>query len=143
MQCLAELRPRWSSEPADALPVQARLLGVSGLLPLELTRSQASSDGYLRRVWDSWWRERDGFSDCLLPRALWRFHGLRPANHPQRRLALPSRWSVESDLAAKLAQWCARAVPDKALARSLLETLQVRAAAFGSWHCTFREARVK
>ena len=57
MQCLAELRPRWSGEPADALPVQARLLGISGLLPLELTRSQAGADGYLRRVWDSWWRE--------------------------------------------------------------------------------------
>ena len=143
MQCLAELRPRWTGEPVDALPVQARLLGISGLLPLELTSSQTSLDGYLRRVWDSWWRERDGFSDCLLPKALWRFHGLRPANHPQRRLALASRWSVEGDLAVKLARWCARPVPDRELASSLLETLQVDVDDFWSWHWTFSSARFK
>ncbi len=143
MQCLAELRPRWSNESADALPLQARLLGISGLLPLELSHSQISSDGYLRRVWDAWWRERDGFSDCLLPKALWRFHGLRPANHPQRRLALASRWSVEGDLAAKLAKWCARAVPDKEVASSLLDVLQVGLDDFWSWHWTFRSARFK
>jgi hypothetical protein len=143
MQCLAELRPRWAGEPVEALPVQARLLGISGLLPLELTRSQTSLDGYLRRVWDSWWRERDGFSDCLLPKALWRFHGLRPANHPQRRLALASRWSVEGELAAKLTKWCARAMPDRELGGSLLETLQVGVDDFWSWHWTFRSARFK
>ena len=143
MQCLAELRPRWSSEPAEALPLQARLLGISGLLPLELTRSQSVSDGYLRRVWDAWWRERDEFSDCILPRELWRFHGLRPANHPQRRLALASRWSMEGELAGKLEKWCARDVPEKALASSLLQTLQVGADDFWSWHCTFRSARFK
>ena len=82
----------------------------------ELTRSQAGDDHYIRRVWDQWWRERDEFSDCILPRALWRLHGSRPANHPQRRLALASRWSVAGDLAAKLEQWCAREVPDSALA---------------------------
>jgi len=33
-------------------------------------------------------RERESFSDVVLPRNLWRFSGLRPANQPQRRLAL-------------------------------------------------------
>jgi hypothetical protein len=143
MQCLAELRPRWSDHQREALALQARLLGISGLLPVELTRSQAGADGYLRQVWDLWWRERDSFSDCMLPRDLWRFHGLRPANHPQRRLALASRWSVEGDLAAKLESWCARDVPDKALAKSLLQTLQAGPDDFWSWHCTFRSARFK
>ena len=143
MQCLAELRPRWSDHQREALALQARLLGISGLMPVELTRSQAGADGYLRQVWDLWWRERDSFSDCILPREVWRFHGLRPANHPQRRLALASRWSVEGDLSAKLESWCARDVPDKALAKSLLQTLQAGPDEFWSWHCTFRSARFK
>ena len=143
MQCLAELRPRWADHQREALDLQARLLGISGLLPAELTRSQAGTDGYLRQVWDRWWRERDSFSDCALPNQLWRFHGLRPANHPQRRLALASRWSVEGDLAAKLEAWCARDLPDKSLAKSLLQTLQPGPDDFWSWHCTFRSARFK
>jgi len=141
MQCLAELRPRWLNHETDPVGLQARLLGISGLLPLELTRSKAGGDDYLRRVWDIWWRERDIFSDCMLPRDLWRLHGLRPANHPQRRLALVSRWSAEGNLGLKLEKWCASPVAAKKLASSLLQTLQVQPDEFWSWHCTFRSAR--
>ena len=143
MQRLAELRPRWQRPQTQPLALQARLFGISGLLPVELTRAQTGSDHYVRRVWDQWWRERDEFSDCILPRALWRLHGSRPANHPQRRLALASRWSVANDLPLRLERWCARDVPDSALARSLLETLQVEPDDYWSWHCTFRSPRLK
>src|ERR1043166_2498209 len=143
MQRLAELRPRWADRPAGTVEVQARLLGLSGLLPGDLSRSQSRPDQYLRRVWDQWWRERDEFSDCILPRGLWRLHGLRPANHPQRRLALASAWSVDGELGSKLERWCARETPDKDLASSLLEALQVEPDDFWSWHCTFSSARLK
>jgi hypothetical protein len=143
MQRLAELRDRWTVAGADPVAVQARLLGISGLLPVELSRSQSGTDHYVRRVWDQWWRERDEFADCILPRSIWRLHGLRPANHPQRRLALASRWSSETRLARKLERWCARELADSALAGSLLEALQVEPDEFWSWHCTFRSARLK
>ena len=143
MQRLAELRPRWAAPPADPLALQARLFGLSGLLPVELTRSESAADHYLRRVWDQWWRERDEFGDCLLPRSLWRLHGQRPANHPQRRLALAARWSASGDLTARLERWCAADWPDNALADSLLETLQAEPDEFWSCHCTFRSARLK
>jgi hypothetical protein len=143
MQRLAELRPRWSVQAAGAPALQARLLGISSLLPDELPRSPSGADQYVRQVWDQWWRERDEFSDCLLPRSLWRLHGLRPANHPQRRLALASRWLAAGDLSAKLERWCAATWPDKALVASLLEALQVELDDFWSWHCTFRSARLK
>ena len=143
MQRLAELRPRWQTPRTQPLAVQARLFGISGLLPLELTRSETGADNYVRRVWDQWWRERDEFSDCLLPRALWRLHGSRPANHPQRRIALASHWSMDGDLAQKLERWGARDVPGSALADSLLEALQVAPDDFWSWHCTFRSPRLK
>ena len=143
MQRLAELRPRWIRRRADPLSLQARLLGISGLLPADLTRSQSRSDHYVRRVWDQWWRERDEFADCILPRSLWRFHGLRPANHPQRRLALASGWCADGDLPTKLERWCGQKVQDNALTHSLLETLEVAPDDFWSWHCTFRSARFK
>jgi hypothetical protein len=142
MQRLAELRPRWQTPRIPPLALQARLFGISGLLPLELTRSETGADNYVRRIWDQWWRERDEFSDCLLPRALWRLHGSRPANHPQRRIALASHWSMEDNLVQKLERWCAREVSDSALADSLLEALQVAPDDFWSWHCTFRSPRL-
>ena len=61
MHRIAELRSRWCIPGAEPLAVQARLLGISGLLPTELTRSELGSDHYVRRVWDQWWRERGAF----------------------------------------------------------------------------------
>src|ERR1019366_3564568 len=81
LQNLAETKPRWGRGTHSAFALQARLLGVKGLLPDELTRAQESSDTFLRRAWDAWWRDRDGFADCLLPRSAWKFYGLRPAHH--------------------------------------------------------------
>ena len=159
MQNLAELRPRWLRGADPAFALQARLLGLSGLLPVELTRAQKSTDGYLRQVWDCWWRERDEFSDCILPRSVWKFHGLRPANHPQRRLALAAHWLADKNLISKLERWCAsdisngRAALPRGLADqqvsptqlldSLRKILEVERDEFWSWHWTFRSARLK
>ncbi len=143
MQRLAELRPRWAARSSGPRALQARLFGISGLLPVELTRAESGADSYLRRIWDQWWRERDEFSDCILPRTLWRLHGQRPANHPQRRLALASQWAAAGDLPGRLERWCAAEWLDRALADSLLETLQTGPDEFWSWHCTFRSLRLK
>lgn len=143
MQWLAELRPRWAPIQLDAAKTQCRLLGLSGLLPADLTRAQPGTDHYLRQVWDQWWRERDEFSDCVVPRAAWRLNGLRPANHPQRRLALAAGWSAEGELPARLTQWCARSSASPTRERTLLETLQVAPDDFWSWHWTLRSTRLK
>jgi hypothetical protein len=142
MHCLAETRERWAGRAATPLALQARLLGLSGLLPTELVRAPAGADGYVRRVWDCWWRERDEFEACVLPRTIWRFHGLRPANHPARRLALAARWLAAGDLPAKLERWCAATVADAALLDSLVQILQPERDEFWSWHWTFRSARL-
>ena len=172
MQNLAESRLRWTPGADPAFALQARLLGISGLLPAELTRAQAASDGYLRRVWDCWWRERDAFSDCILPRAVWKFHGLRPANHPQRRLALAAHWLADKNLISKIENWSVAKMSDGRAALSTLrsgsatedgprglvpqcgispaksvdslrEILEVERDEFWSWHWTFRSARLK
>jgi len=143
MQCLAESRARWFASRSSPLALQARLLGLAGLLPPELTRAQASADGYLRSVWDHWWREREEFSDCALPRALWRFHGQRPANHPQRRIALAAHWLADNTLPAKLERWCAKKFSDGEAAAALLDTLQIAPDEFWSWHWTIHSPRLK
>ena len=159
MQHLAELRPRWRRGAEPAFALQARLLGLSGLLPEELPRAQKSADSYLRRVWDCWWRERDEFGDCILPRAVWKFHGLRPANHPQRRLALAAHWLADKNLISKIENWGVAEISDGRAARprgqadrpvsptrwvdSLREILEVERDEFWSWHWTFRSARLK
>jgi Protein of unknown function (DUF2851) len=175
MQNLAESRLNWSRDAGSALVLQARLLGISGLLPAELTRlrpvcrgsgaagarAQTGGDDYVRKLWDCWWRERDEFSDCIVPHAAWKFHALRPANHPQRRLALAAHWLASGNLVSKLERWCASSIgegrragdpeisgtaarrPSRALVDSLREILEVERDEFWSWHWTFRSARLK
>ncbi len=146
MRRLSELVPRLltheSKKPRSAFALQARLLGISGLLPVDLTRARASADTFLRRVWDQWWREREAFAEFILPRGLWRLHGLRPANHPQRRLALAARWLSAGDLPDQLEGWFSATIPDNKLAGSLLKILRVEHDPFWSWHWTFRSARL-
>jgi hypothetical protein len=145
----------------NLLALQARLLGVSGLLPDDLTRAQKSSDTYLRRAWDFWWRDRDAFADCTLPRAVWKFHGLRPANHPQRRLALAAHWLADESFVSKIEAWAvgvgqasrlspiskknetgATPVLPRKITAALLEIFQVERDEFWSWHWTFNSARM-
>ena len=139
---LAESRSRWMRGVDSVFEIQARLPGVGRLPPEDLTRAQKSSDTYLRRAWDGWWRDRDEFSDCALPRAAWTFHGLRPANHPQRRLALAAHWLASGNLVAGIEAWCAAELPDLKLLPSLREILQVERDDFWSWHWTFKSPRL-
>jgi hypothetical protein len=143
MHCLAEQRGRWLSEAISPLELQARLLGIGSLLPSDLTRSRASADGYLRLIWDRWWREREEFRDCILPPSLWRFHGQRPANHPHRRVALVAHWLASAGLIGNIERWCAADVPEGKLPDSLMKILQVARDDFWSWHWTLRSARMK
>lgn len=143
MQHLAETRPLWLAGANSPLKFQSRLLGLSGLLPAELSRNQSDVDGYLRRVWDGWWRERDAFAANVLPRNLWRFHGLRPANHPHRRLALAAHWAHNETLVAQIETWCQTPLADKTLVGSLTKILSIEHDEFWSWHWTFRSARLK
>jgi hypothetical protein len=147
MQNLAEQKNRLLSASRrlggeNIIQLQARLLGVSGLLPDELTRAQKSSDTFLRRAWDFWWRDRDEFETCILPREVWKFHGLRPANHPQRRLALAAHWLAAENLISKIENWCAVEIPDQKLLASLHEIFQIERDEFWSWHWTFKSARM-
>jgi hypothetical protein len=142
MHSLAERRLRYGQGCRAPLHWQARLMGAAGLLPLDLSRQRPDADVYVRKIWDIWWRERDGFADEIMPSGIWRLAGLRPANHPQRRLALAAHWLAGNSLADRLQRWMSEDLPAAKAAASLLKTLQGQPDEFWTWHWTLRSARL-
>ena len=142
MQRVAELLPSLREGAGSLLEMQARLFGVSGFLPADLPAGSQPAE-HLRVLWDHWWRERDRFRAVLLPKNLWRMYGLRPANQPQRRLALASHWLAAGDYPARLEQWFTTAPPDALLPSSLLACLQPEPDDYWSWHWGFASSRLR
>ena len=145
MQRLGELLPllrggRDGQEPERA--GEARLLGVAGLLPEELTRRRRGADQFLRELWDSWWREREVWQEIILPRAAWKLSGQRPANLPHRRLALAARWIADSSFLPRIEAWCLAALEPREAPAALLEILQVPREGFWAWHWTVTSPRL-
>ncbi len=144
MRRLAELWPRLADRglPAEPLLLQARLLGLGGLLPHDPPPKNRPGWIQLRLLWDSWWRERDALTEFALPRSLWRLGGVRPANHPQRRLALAAHWAARGDLPHRLEDWF-HGRPSPAEAEDTLRrALGVETDSFWSWHWTLGSPRL-
>ena len=144
MRRLAELLPYLLAPPSapDHFQLHTRLLGVGGLLPAELTRARPTIDAYLRSAWDLWWREKESFAAISLPPGIWRFHGFRPSNHPQRRLALATQWLTAGDLPQRLERWLASDLPLPRQRSNLLALLQGEPDNFWSWHWNLHAARL-
>ncbi len=81
---------------ADWETIYAVLLGLSGLFPKQPgPKWSAESKNYFRRLWDCWWREEHKWEEVpRLERSDWNFAGLRPLNHPVRRLAALAQWAA-------------------------------------------------
>ena len=142
MQNLAEQLPVLQSiGPADAMGWQARLLGTAGLLTDNLSGQTPAARQHLRELWDHWWRERDALEEFILPPTLWRFGGLRPANHPIRRLALLAHWLAAERMLERLENWLQLDYPKTQFAEGFHETLKVVPEDFWQWHWTFRSGR--
>ena len=65
----------------------AILFGLSGFLDAGLEKFAGDARGWLRELWDRWWRRRAEFERLAVARSEWRLGGQRPMNHPQRRVA--------------------------------------------------------
>lgn len=84
------------AEPAAAT---ALLLGLSGFLHnpnLDKGPVAPATLAYVRACWEHWWPQRSALERLALADDAWKLGGIRPANHPQRRLAamagLARRW---------------------------------------------------
>ncbi len=74
---------------------EALLFGLAGFLerpepPPGPARTKAAA------LWASWWKQRGMCTTTILPRTAWKLSGVRPANHPLRRLGalavIARRW---------------------------------------------------
>jgi len=71
---------------------EAILFGIAGFLSEpDLKRFEADTRQYVRQLWERWWACRGEMNRLVLPQSAWRLSGIRPANHPQRRLAALAR----------------------------------------------------
>lgn len=72
----------------DWKTIYSVLLGTSGLLPKQPgAKWPEASKKELRSLWDLWWKEEHKWEEVEpLVRSDWNFSGLRPLNHPIRRL---------------------------------------------------------
>lgn len=130
-QLLAQRVPRrLAASPGG----EALLFGVAGFLerpepPRAAARSQAAD------LWASWWRQRAAHSGAILPASSWKLAGVRPANHPLRRLAALSliarQWKTLRPLLLS---------PDP---RPLHDALSALQHPFWSFHSTWNSPRRK
>jgi hypothetical protein len=145
MRRLGELLPVLRKDLADdadsIFSLQARFLGLAGLIPPELPRGGAGE--YLRRLWNVWWREAETFREIKLPARLWTLGGIRPANHPQRRVATAAHWAARVSMPQQLDRWLERKIESPDLVESLSEIVQVPHDPFWSYHWTLKSTRFR
>lgn len=99
---LAERVPYESIRNLDALAGYAVLLGVSGLLPSEPSpRWDAGTRAFVRRVWDAWWTRQASWQGAVLQKSEWNLSGVRPQNHPVRRLAAAATFVCHPESASQ------------------------------------------
>ena len=68
--------------------IDALLFGAGGFLDhSDFTAFDMETRAYLRNLWERWWKLRGQFGGVILAHRAWRLSSVRPANHPQRRLA--------------------------------------------------------
>lgn len=82
---LASLR---RESEGDAVKAYALLLGIAGLLPAKASAGwDDDTRALVRRLWDHWWKMKSQWEFACFPAGQWRVSGIRPQNHPHRRLA--------------------------------------------------------
>lgn len=86
--------------------VESIVFGASGFLSAGLhARAAADSQAYLRGLWERWWQVRGEYEPTPERAIPWKLSGIRPVNHPQRRLAclagIARRWKEFSRVCLK------------------------------------------
>ena len=75
----------------------ALLLGLSGLLPAQPDPAwPQETRTFIRAVWDFWWKQSEELKELALEKADWTLAGLRPANHPIRRLMAAAHYATQT-----------------------------------------------
>ena len=76
----------------------ALLAGVSGLLPPKTNPLwDDETKGFVRSLWDIWWRHQAAWQGKTLSRSDWNLSHVRPVNHPLRRLMAAAGLFMNAD----------------------------------------------
>ncbi len=87
------------------LKAYALLLGISGLIPDKELGYDDETKLFIRNLWDQWWKYSSQWDENIISDKMWRTDGLRPQNHPIRRLAAAAAiFSQSKPLNKKLAE---------------------------------------
>ena len=123
--------------PVSALQrLQARLLGCGCFLSLASEKLQRSSQSYYVKISKAWEKGMASMMDIQLPKADWNNQGIRPANHPQRRLATLANWLLSPAFDKTFIQWFETMDHPLEGQRSLQETLGKKHNLFWGRHWT-------
>ena len=80
-----------ASNPSEAY---ALLLGSSGLLPANPDADWPPDTRlFIRTIWDIWWKQSHELQETALEKSDWNLSGIRPANHPLRRLMAAAHYA--------------------------------------------------
>jgi len=84
--------------------IEPLLFAGSGFLSAtDLTVMGGDTRTYLRDIWAQWWPHRADYERLTVPISLWNLRGVRPVNHPQRRVAalaeIVRHWPIIETLA--------------------------------------------
>jgi hypothetical protein len=72
----------------------ALLLGLSGLLPANPDPAwDKETRTFIRSTWDFWWKQSEELKELELKSSDWILPGLRPVNHPVRRLMAAAHYA--------------------------------------------------
>lgn len=82
----------------NTLKAYALLMGVAGLLPAQTTlRWDTATRAFVRQLWGHWWKHQATWRAQALHIKNWKLSGLRPQNHPRRRLMLAAILFANAD----------------------------------------------
>lgn len=85
---LSLLAQRSGWKTASSALGEPYLFGLAGFLSGEdFDFASGDTRRYLCGLWEEWWKIRDAENRLVLPPEAWKFSGIRPANHPHRRVA--------------------------------------------------------
>jgi hypothetical protein len=119
---------------ASSAKGEALLFGVAGFLERPEPPSGAAKSE-LAQLWSAWWKQRASCVQSILPRSSWNLAGIRPANHPLRRIAA---------LSAMAGRWkSVRAALESADINRLTDTLAALEHPFWSYHSSWNSPRRK
>lgn len=131
---LAQYFPLKTSQNLPPEELESLLFGVAGFLTPHTSKNgiKKSSAPYLQQLWNYWWQKYYEYERLILPCSTWKLYGIRPVNHPQRRLAA---------LALLIQNWKAlRRILKKGEIQPVMRFLKNLEHPFWSYHYTWHSA---